>query len=476
MATPIPANEATFTIDAIARATRGTVRAAANGASEVRGVVVDSRAVRSGSLFVALRGEKHDAHRFLPQAVAAGAGAVLVARGAATPPEVTAIEVDDTLRALGDLAAEHRRRWGHLVVGITGSAGKTSTKELAAAALEGSGLRVHKTAGNLNNLVGLPMVVFALDASSDVAVLEMGTSQRGEIARLAEIAAPDVGVVTVTSAAHTEGIGSIDDVADEKAALLLALGEHGVAIASADDPRLVSRIGRSPAKRRIAFGASQDADVRVVSWEIDQDLRTACVWHLRELGRDVRARLALLGEAAAHNGAAALAVAIATGADVDRAAAGMESVEPGPGRMRALAATRGALVLDDSYNANPRSVAIALETAARVARLRGARLVAVLGDMKELGDRAAAEHAEIGRRARDAGVAVLVCVGSEMARAAETVGSGVVAVCVPDADAVAEALEPDLADRDVVLVKGSRSMLMERVVGWLGGEREERSS
>ena len=195
MATPIPANQATFHRDEVVSATGGT----SGGPTweSASGVVTDSRAIQPGNLFVALRGERFDAHEFAAQAVDAGATAVVVERGTPLPDHVSTVEVDDTLLALGDLARAHREKWNGKVIGITGSVGKTTTKDLAASALQSAGYRVLKTAGNLNNRIGVPMTLFQLDATVDMAVIEMGTSEPGEIARLAEIAAPDVGIWNV---------------------------------------------------------------------------------------------------------------------------------------------------------------------------------------------------------------------------------------------------------------------------------------
>ncbi|MBW2224131.1 MAG: UDP-N-acetylmuramoyl-tripeptide--D-alanyl-D-alanine ligase, partial [Deltaproteobacteria bacterium] len=204
-------------------------------------MATDSRAVEPGNLFVALRGERFDAREFVTQAVDAGAAAVIVERGASLPGHVSAVEVADTLLALGDLAKVHRAAWNGKVVGITGSVGKTTTKDLVAAALQSSGHRVLKTAGNLNNRIGVPMTLFQLDETVDTAVIEMGTSEPGEIARLAEIAAPDIGIVTRASMAHTEGLGSVEAVADEKVSLLHAIAPDGVAVAYGDDPPLKKR-------------------------------------------------------------------------------------------------------------------------------------------------------------------------------------------------------------------------------------------
>ena len=484
MATPIPPNRAVFTLEAIAEATAGTVRRRGRAAA-VTGVVIDSRAVSEGCLFVALRGERHDAHRFLAGAVEAGAAALLVDDRAHVPGDLDAaiIAVDDTTRALGELSRAHRSAWEGTLVAVTGSAGKTTTKELTAAALAAAGARVHRTRGNLNNLVGVPMTLFELEGAHDIAVVEAGTSRPGEIARLAEIARPDVGVVTLVAVAHTEGLGSLEEVAAEKWALVAGLGGEGAAVLNADDAslrRLTSKGGstggsRAPRPSEIWFGRDGTASVRLVSHAVTDELRTHARYAIAGRETELEPELALIGEAAAMNAAAALAVCVALGRDVEKAAEGLVTVTPTPGRMRPLEALNGALVLDDAYNANPRSMSLALDTAAEVARRRGGHVIAVLGDMKELGACSVDEHASIGSHAARARVRVLAACGHEMRHAASSarrVSASMEVHSFDDPlDAVSRVLD-ESGRRDVILVKGSRSMRMERVVGALSGEAD----
>lgn len=449
MATPIPKNHARFSLGEIAAFTGGTVI----GDRDVTtiGVSTDSRSVGGDALFVALVGTRLDAHRFVPNLKAR---AFLVSDASVVPSGASAVVVPDTLEALGALATHHVRRWregsaDRRLVAITGSAGKTSTKELTLAAL--ASRTPMGTAGNLNNLVGVPMTLFTLDAQR-LAVIEMGTNARGEIAKLGAMGEPDVGVVTLVAAAHTEGIGTEEDVFVEKTALLSAVRAGGVSIVNGDDVRLRRVDGA------MRYGRAEDCDVRVIAWAMD-GARTHVTWEVR--GRRVEARLQLVGEAAATNGAAALAVATVLGVDLQRAALDMESLAPVEGRMRPIEAARGVLVLDDTYNANPSSTLLALRTAQTVADSRGGRLVAVLGDMKELGALSREKHAEV--RAAAETMARAIFVGPEMAalgRAEE------------DADAAIEVLEAleeagVIGEGDVVLVKGSRSMALERVVAAL---------
>lgn len=468
MATPIPHNHAQFTLSEIAEATSGVVVGVDH---PIVGVVADSREVERGNLYVALAGEQHDGHRFVAQALLAGATAALVHDRAALPVGASGVVVNDTLRALGDLAAAHRRRWGGRVIAITGSAGKTTTKELTFAALRAAGAKVARSEGNLNNLIGTPMSVFCLDAQVDMAVLEIGTSARGEIARLTQITGPEIGVVTGVAAAHTAGLGSLLQVAQEKASLLWALPEHGTAIYRADDSTLVTQIGGVRAGTRIGFGSSRDAQVTLIKQVLSATPGMLCEFALA--GRMLRCELNLFGSGPALDAAAALAVVLAAlGEDsLDKAALGLSQVMPPPGRLSPVVGPSGSLVLDDSYNANPASMRASIDTAIGLARVRGGRAVLVLGDMLELGERSAAEHQVVGKLSARAPVSILIACGAEMTKAAEAAREQ--ARCsqqdlsishLADAAGAGDLLAPLLREGDVVLVKGSRSMRLERVV------------
>lgn len=471
MATPIPENAAPFTIDELAVAARGAI--AARTERPLAGVVTDSRAVRPGTIFVALQGARHDGHDHVGAATAAGAAAIVVARPVSAPAGVGVVIVDDTLRALGDLAAAHRARFDVPVIAVTGSAGKTTTKELTSAALEALGLRVHRTAGNLNNQIGVPMTLLGLHEGHEAAVIELGMNEPGEIARLTEIVRPTVGVVTCVAEAHTEGVGGIDGVAREKGSLLTGLAEDAAAVFVADDAILGPYAARSPARTKLSFGTAEDADVRLVEARLAGG-RTRSAYVVRGRNDFVEVELALLGEGPARCGAAALAVVLALrGADaVPAAARGLGAVAPSEGRARPVAGTNGSLLIDDTYNASPRATELALRTAAELAAERGGQAIAVLGDMLELGALSERLHEEIGAAAVAAGVAMLVCCGPEMRAAARgaltaTTASGVSGLRIESVDDPIDAIAlvaDTVAPGDVVLIKGSRSMRMERVV------------
>lgn len=474
MATPIPENTVAFTVDEIVTATSAKLRR--KGATSIRGVVTDSRRVKSGNLFVAIRGEKLDGHAYLEEVLKAGASAVLVEKGAKVPKGPAVIEVEDTIRALGELAALHRKRFGGRVICVTGSAGKTTTKELIAASLRALGARVLASAGNLNNLVGAPMVLFGLSDSFDVAVLEIGTSHKGEIERLAQICAPYCGVVTLVDAAHTEGIGSVDDVEYEKGALFRALPADGLAIGNIDDARVVSQLEMSRATRRLGFGRGEAADVRLIGRHTDPIGLGA--HNVYEVGPDrtrLEVSMRLIGEAAALDAGAALAVAYATGGKdaLEEAALGIAKLSPTPGRFALVRTNLVSVLIDDSYNANPGSTLLSLRSLSEIASDVRGRAVAILGDMRELGELEGEAHRRVGDAIGGSNVSLFIAAGEAMARAAETAlersraiagRSPLEIVCVSNAEAAANAARGRVRDGDVVLVKGSRSMGMERVV------------
>lgn len=472
-ATPIPDNRAAFSLAEIVQATGATLVAGTH--RSVVGVGIDSRRITTGNLFVALRGEIHDGHRYVGSAIASGASAVLVQDEVDVPAGATVLRVDDTLGALGALAAFHRRRFDVPVVAITGSVGKTTTKELIAAALEGVGRRTMRTRGNLNNRVGVPMTLLTLDADHDAAVVELGMNVPGEIRELAERVHPTIGVVTSVAEVHTEGVGGLDGVAQEKGALLEALDPHATAVWCSDYELLAPYADRSAAGRKIGYGERQHSDVALTHWTLEGgalEERIATRATYRLANRSVDIRLKLLGRAAASNAAAALAVIeVIEPARLDDAASALGRVLPSLHRMVPAELSSGILLLDDCYNASPTSTVAALETAAALASSRGGEVVAVLADMLELGHEEQRLHAEVGREAARVGVRALVAVGERMSHAGGAAlnagakgGRRPRVVLLRSADAAAACVRELAQPRDVVLVKGSRGMRMERVV------------
>ncbi len=450
-------------IGVLARAAHAEIRGGALPVS-VEAVGTDSRSLPPNALFVALRGPRFDGHTFAAQAVKAGARAVLADReGDAALRQLGAprLVVSDTLRALGDLARFVRRSRGRPVVAVTGSNGKTTTKELIAAALSPRGA-IHKTQGNLNNLVGLPLTLLAWPEQAAMAVVEMGMSAPGEIRELTAIAEPEVGVVTNVGPAHLHGLGSLERVAAAKGELYAGLAQGATAILNADDPVVNKVCTPLVASRRvIRFGAAKGADVQSVKCVSDE---TGSQVTLR-IGREtVEAHLPLFGEHNALNAAAAAAAAWALGLAAHEIAEGLARVTPTPGRMQVLPAlARGVRVIDDTYNANPASMHAAFKALAALARQ--SRRVAVLGDMLELGPDAAALHREVGMAAAKAGVQWLLCLGEHAAATAGAASEqGVQAQAFSDLEPLLQALVSGLAQNDWVVVKGSRGAKMERVV------------
>jgi UDP-N-acetylmuramoyl-tripeptide--D-alanyl-D-alanine ligase len=477
MATPIPPNAAPFTPAEVARATGGTL--VRDGRPFV-GVSTDTRTIRPGALYVALRGESFDGHRFLPQAAAAGAGGVLISTAGDLPSSGAVVMVADTRAALGALGRFHRDRWaaiGHRrLVTVGGSAGKTTTTRAVAALLDV--LRpgeVHATPGNLNSDIGLPMTLLLLDEHHHLAAVEIGTSHRGEISKLAAIARPDVGVLTLIAPEHTEGIGTLEDVADEEGDLFAALPPQGCAIGNGDDQRVVAQIERSPSTRRILYGLGESCSIRALSRE-PRDLSGSLVRVAFDGGEPQEYEVPLPGEAGTLAALATLAVAralldvVASPAALREALLRVASLRDGRFAVETLA--DGTVLLDDTYNSNTGSARSSLRTAREMADSLGRRLVVVLGEMRELGALAPQEHDEVGRAAVAAAPAVLVAVNGEAERfAAAAAAAGIPASFHPSGEeAVAFVLEA-VRPGDVVLVKASRGVRLEAVASALRSAR-----
>ena len=420
------------------------------------GVSTDSRDDVRGRLFFALSGDKFDAHAFVPDVVARGAAGVVVRQAAFDTLPAGAYArfgVADPLAALQQVAQGSLRRQRPNVVAITGSNGKTTTKDLTVAAL-GSAGRVHGTRGNLNNHIGVPLTVLARHGDEAYLVAEAGANDFGDLDLLSRILAPDVVVITNIGRAHLEKFGSQDGVLRAKSELLVALRPGGTAVLCADDPYFPQLVARTGAARVLSFGFAPAADVRV---EMARPLDPA----RQEL--TVRGTTFVLerpGRGNATNAAAALAVALHFGLDLE-AAAGALSQCVFTGQRSAWSRHGGIDVLDDTYNANPDSMALAIELLAA----RPGRRIAVLGDMLELGTNAAALHAQVGAQVAAARIEVFLGFGPAMAHAVESAGrAGVQARHFTDAGALVAALQALVQPGDAVLVKGSRGSRMERVV------------
>jgi UDP-N-acetylmuramoyl-tripeptide--D-alanyl-D-alanine ligase len=449
-----------FSADDLVAATGG--RLLHRSERPILGAAVDSREVVAGNLFVALPGEHTDGHRFVDAAVVADATAVLVA----VPPQasviagrdVSVVVVPDPLRGLQAMAAAWRNRFDPLVVGVTGSIAKTSTKEAVAAVL-GAAMPTLRNEGNLNNEIGLPLTVLRLRGEHRAAVLEMGMYVGGEIADLARIARPEIGIVTAVQSVHLSRIGTIEAVEQAKGELIEALPDDGVAILNADDERARRMASRTRA-RAVTYGFAADADVRAE--DVASRGADGMIFRLVAAGVDRRLAIPSLGRLAVHNALAAAAVGLAAGIPADTIVAGLAAGWSAPHRGELIRAG-GVTIVDDSYNASPGSVTAALEL---LSGMPGRR-IAVLGEMLELGTDQEAGHLRVGEAAADlADRLVVIGEGAAlMAEGARRAGMPPDAIAtVADPAAARERLLADLRPGDVLLVKASRGIGLDRLV------------
>ena len=448
-----------LTADDLVRLTGG--RLLARSERPIRGAAVDSRLVGPGQVFVALPGERTDGHAYLDHAITRGAAALVVARPIPDPSalgDVTVIRVADPLSALGAIAAGWRGRFEPLVVGVTGSIAKTSTKEAVAAVLSRR-FRTLRNEGNQNNEVGLPLTLMRLGPEHQAAVLEMGMYTGGEIADLARLARPQIGVVTAVQPVHLSRIGSIEAAKGE---LLEALPADGAAILNADD-QIVRRMGNRSAARSISYGFAADADIGADA--VESAGTAGMRFTLRTDAGNRPVTIPTLGRLSVHNALAGAAVGRAAGLSVDEITDGLAAGWSAPHRVQ-LVRLGGVTIVDDSYNASPRSVVAALDLLAGLPGRRGA----VLGEMLELGEASDEGHRVVGEAAART-VDWLVVVGPDAAPIAEgAVSAGMDPdriARVRDADAALDMLPARLRDGDVVLVKASRGIGLDRVVDGL---------
>jgi UDP-N-acetylmuramoyl-tripeptide--D-alanyl-D-alanine ligase len=469
MKSAIPENNAAFSLEEIARVTGGTL--SGKGEPRVQGVATDSRSPIAGKLFVALSGERFDGHVFTSAAVRSGATALLVERDLGEVG-VPVVRVGSTLAALGALAQHHRRRSGVKLVAVAGSAGKTTTRSAVALALEALAPgKVHNARGNLNNAIGVPMVLLGIDAAEHrFAVVEIGTNHPGEVEALARLAEPDAAVLTVIGLEHTEGLGDLDRIEAEEGSVFSALAAGGVAIGNGDDPRVARQLERV-AGRRLRYGFAEGLEYRIVERDVGE-LGPSRV-RLARLGRvELAVRWPLLGRPGTYALAAGVAAAEAvanealTAAALEAACARVPLGEPG--RLVPVALRSGAVVLDDTYNANPASLESSVATAAEIARARGGRLVLVLGEMRELGDDSPRLHREAGAALVGFSPDEVIAVSGDARWLLEPFErAGVCCVFVPDSAAAAARLAGQIGARDVVLVKASRGVRAEAIVSAL---------
>jgi len=448
-----------FTIEDIVRGTRGALLGGDLGIA-VGGISIDSRSLGVGEAFFAIRGERLDGHAFLRDAVGRGAACLVIhSVPDDLPPGVPIVLVDETTRALGRLGAWHRQRFSIPVAAVTGSNGKTTTKEMMAAALGALG-PVLKPESSFNNQWGLPLTLLKLTAEHRAAALELGTNKPGEIAALAEIARPTVAAVTTVSSAHTEFLGSLDGIQEEKSALVRAIPADGAVVLNAADPRVIAMGAASRARVWTFSALGGTADVRAA--EIGDTPTGVSFVLVTPAGRSA-VRLRFAGRHNVTNALAAAGVGVALGLPLDRIAQGLEAARPAKGRCvwRRAGALR---ILDDTYNANPSSVSAALATLGAAADAR--RRVVVLGDMLELGEISESAHRDMGRAVAASGAAEFVGMGRWAQTAVEAARQAGLAEShhVTTFEDTVALLLKRLAPGDAVLVKGSRGMRMERVV------------
>jgi UDP-N-acetylmuramoyl-tripeptide--D-alanyl-D-alanine ligase len=431
--------------------------------TSVAGVSTDSRSIKTGELFFALRGERFDGHRFVAEALQRGSRGAVVdeqCRGI-TDETIAIIQVEDTLQARGDLANLWRRRHPIPVIAVVGSNGKTTTKEMVAGILERRDT-VLKNPGNLNNLIGLPLSLLKMNANDRVAVLEMGMNRTGEILRLTRIAEPDLGIVTNIGPVHLEGVGSIEGVMKAKGELLEGMGTHGTLIFNGDDPRVVE-LSRGFKGEKISFGIKNPADWRGT----DLSTRDAGGVSFRLSGPsgEIAIALKLIGGHQVYNALAAAAATSHLGVGTEEIKEGLETFQSPPMRMELMALETGIKIINDAYNANPPSMESALRTLAEITE---GRKIAVLGDMWELGEFAQQAHRDLGRQVKEYGVDLLFLLGQfapHVAQGAREAGMPPEAICIEeDHHAVSLRLARQLQKGDWVLVKGSRIMKMEAII------------
>ncbi len=430
-------------------------------------VSIDSRTLRTGEIYFAIIGDRHDGHSFVPQALAAGASALVVEHcdGADLPGELPVLTVEDTTRALQDLARYLRKIWDGKVIAVTGSMGKTTTREFTARLLSGR-FRVLQPQGNLNNHIGLPLSLSRLDRTHDAAVVELGMNHAGEITLLGGICRPDIALITNVAPVHLEFFESVDDIARAKGEILANVQPNGCFAFNADDARCRS-LARGFQGRKVSFGFGPESDYRVTAWTIEN--LSGMSFTLAGPDLRVSGRLAAIGKHLLYDAAAAIAVAALFGLPQEEINRGLSRLLSLQGRGRLL--VRGPhTIWDDSYNSNPRAVDSVLETLSVLRSV--SRKVLVLGDMLELGPTGPELHRRTGRHA--AAVAdLLVTVG----RLSEHLREGAIEAGLPAtstlhfqcSEEAAEALPPLLRDGDLIVIKASRGVHLDRIVDALGG-------
>jgi len=466
-----------FSLNDVLKATAGTLISGAPG-NMFCGISTDSRLIKKGELFVALKGENFDGHDFVETVLKQGAAGILAhdeekINQIPVGEKFAVIKVADTLTALGDLAHEWRKRFSIPVIGLTGSSGKTTTKEMIAAII-GRKKNILKTEGNLNNLIGLPQTIFRLTSQNEVMILEMGTNTRGEIKRLTQIAEPGIGLITNIGPAHLAGFGSIDVVREEKNDLFLNMPSSGIAIINIDD-EAIAIASEKWNGRRITFSMSPNADVTVN--DIEKNGVKGMRFNLIIGGNAQKVEMKIAGLHHVYDAMAAAAAAVAAGMDLLTISEGLAAFRPFCGRMEMIKLHNGAFLLDDSYNANPASVREALMTLKDLKTNHNGYVF--LGDMLELGEQTDEMHRKIGMLIATIGINTLFLQGDfskVTAIGAMEGGLSPSNIFFLSGDENGSAyLKAHLKKGDWILVKGSRRMKMEKFVAQIcddfGGDK-----
>jgi len=419
-------------------------------------VSIDSRTLMPGALFVAIKGERFDGHDFVHEAAKNGAVAFVVSK--LVDGDFPQILVTDTTQALGNLAKWHREQFNIPVIAVTGSCGKTTTKAMLASIFSGLG-KTLSPVNSFNNNIGLPLTLLQLDNSFRTVVLELGANHMGEIAELVKIAQPQVTAITMIAPVHLEGFGTLENIASAKAEIFGGLDSEGIAVVNADDPMTRLWQQQLAGKRVIRFGRQISAEVSAKDVVMGGD--GCAAFTLVTPAGEIRMTLPLLGEHNVINALAASACAVARGVKLEDIKRGLEQMPPVAKRMVRHELSSGAILIDDTYNANP----WAFKAALNVLRQTGLPTALVMGDMAELGDEAETIHSEVGTWVHQAGINQFFTLGKLSAFASAAYGSS--AQHFSDPEALVAAIKPMLSEHKAILIKGSRSMRMENVVAAL---------
>ena len=456
-----------LTIEEVLRATGGKLLQGKENAF-FQGISTDSRTITEGELFIALKGPRFDGHHYALEALKKKAGGVLIGEDQVGDirwngyRSRAVIAVKDTLTALGDIARDWRRKYGPPLVALTGSNGKTTTKEMIAACLETT-FPILKTKGNLNNLIGVPLTLLTLTEKERVVVLEMGMNEPGEIRRLTEIAEPDVGLITNIQKVHLEGMGSLERLKEEKGELFRKMRRDGTILVNQDDPRVVD-LARDYPGQKITFGIETPAEVMAKEIQLRGTEGTSFTLILEEEAMEVH--LQLLGRHFVPNALSAIAVGCLFGVELKQAKEAIEHFQSFPMRMEVVPLKGGKTLINDAYNANPYSMELALETLVEV-KGKG-RAIAVLGDMLELGNFEKEAHEQLGERVSELAIDFLLALGKDAPLVVESAirhGFPIERTRIVESHSEAiSLLRQMLENGDWILVKGSRRMAMEKIV------------